>query len=324
MILVTGGAGYIGSHTVKHLMQAGYEVVILDNLSQGHREAVLSPHFVQADLSDQAQVQAVFKQYPIQAVVHFAASALVGESNTDPRKYFNNNTKNTLQLLDTMLDAGVKSFVFSSTCSVYGDPVYTPIDEEHPLGPINGYAESKLMSERILAWYESAYNLRSVRLRYFNACGADADGKLGESHDPETHLIPLTLQVAKGERECLNIYGTDYPTPDGTCLRDYIHVDDLADAHVKALQYLENQANSGTVLNVGTGRGYSVQEVVAACRKITGHAIPAKITERRPGDPSELVAKADKIRTVLGWEPKHSGLDNIIQTAWQWEQNRRF
>lgn len=324
MILVTGGAGYIGSHTVKHLLLAGHEVVILDNLSQGHREAVLSPHFVQADLSDTSAVEALFRNYPIQQVVHFAASALVGESNIDPKIYFNNNTKNTLQLLDIMLAAGVTSFVFSSTCSVYGNPQYTPIDEDHPQAPINGYAESKLMVERIISYYQRAYQLRSVILRYFNACGADMEGALGESHAPETHLIPLALQVASGSKPYLELFGTDYPTPDGTCLRDYIHVHDLADAHVRALHYLNKPDAPSIALNVGTGHGYSVKEVIQACRDITGHPIPVQERPRRAGDPSILVAKADRIQTTLGWEPHYSQLETIIQTAWRWEQNKRF
>ncbi len=324
MILVTGGAGYIGSHTVKELLRIGYEVVVLDNLSQGHREAVLTPHFEQVDLQDQKAIRSIFKKYSIDAVIHFAAFSIVGESNLLPHKYFNNNTKNTLQLLDTMIEFGVLKFVFSSTCSIYGNPEYVPLDEKHPIRPINAYAESKRMVESILEYYNNAYALKSVRLRYFNACGADLDGQIGESHDPETHLIPLALKVAKGEKPHLNIFGTDYPTPDGTCIRDYIHVTDLADAHIKALEYLKSASGESITLNLGTGSGYSVKEVIETCREVTGHPIPTIEITRREGDPSVLVAQSQLVKDKLNWIPKNSNLKTIIHSAWQWEVNRRF
>jgi UDP-glucose 4-epimerase len=324
MILVTGGAGYIGSHTVKELLKSGYEVVVLDNLSQGHPEAVLTPHFEQADLNNKEAVRELFKKYPIESVVHFAAFSVVGESNLFPHKYFNNNTKNTLQLLDIMVESGVLNFVFSSTCSIYGNPEYIPLDEKHPIQPINAYAESKRMVENILGYYDKAYALKSVRLRYFNACGADLEGQIGESHDPETHLIPLALKVAKGEKPHLSIFGTDYPTPDGTCIRDYIHVTDLADAHIKALEYLQSDSGESITLNLGTGTGYSVKEIIETCREITGHPIPTVEIARREGDPSVLVAQSQLVKDKLNWTPQLSGLKTIIQSAWQWETNKRF
>jgi len=324
MILVTGGAGYIGSHTVQELLRNGYEVVVLDNLCQGHREAVLTPHLEEVDLGDTPAVQRVFQTYPIEAVIHFAAFASVGESHHHPQLYFHNNVKNTLSLLDCMMAAKVGHFVFSSSCSVYGNPQYTPLDERHPLNPINAYAESKRMVERILAYYHTAYQLYSVSLRYFNACGADIDGRLGESHHPETHLIPLALNVATGKRTHIDIYGTDYPTPDGSCIRDYIHVTDLAGAHIQALRFLKQGEDGAFVFNLGTGSGYSVKEIIETCRAVTGHPIPVKEGPRRPGDPSILVAQADLTAQQLGWAPQHSDLNTIIQTAWHWERHKRF
>jgi UDP-glucose 4-epimerase len=313
-IMVVGGAGYIGSVTVEQLLKAGHEVVVFDSLLKGHREAVPEgAAFVHGDMANQADLTRAFEQYPVDAVMHFAALSLVGESVTHPSKYFINNVANGLKLLDTMLEFGVKKFVFSSTAAVYGEPTEWPIHEDFPHAPTNPYGESKLAFEKVLKWYEGAYGLRYATLRYFNAAGATE--RVGEDHEPETHLIPLVLQVAQGKRSHISMFGDDYPTPDGTCVRDYIHVIDLADAHIRALSILDTK--SGT-FNLGNGKGFSVKEVVEAARKVTGHAIPAQVAPRRPGDPAVLVASSDRIRQELGWNPQHADLESIIGDAWKW------
>jgi UDP-arabinose 4-epimerase len=316
-ILVTGGAGYIGSHTAKALASYGYEPVVLDNLSAGHEWAVRWGPFVQGDIGDQDLVRETISRYRIQAVIHFAANAYVGESMQQPRKYFDNNVKKALALLHTVLDSGVGQFVFSSTCATYGIPSQLPIDEEHPQAPVNPYGESKLFFERALRWYGQAHPLRSVCLRYFNAAGADPDGEIGECHDPETHLIPLAIRAAQGNHPPLQIFGHDYDTPDGTAIRDYIHVSDLAEAHVRALEHLDRGGES-TSVNLGTGNGHSILAVQRAIRRVSGLHVPAMRKDRRAGDPAVLIAKADKARTLLGWEPRFRDLESIVETAWRW------
>jgi UDP-glucose-4-epimerase GalE len=320
--LVTGGAGYIGSHTVVELERRGFRPIIFDNLSEGHCEAVLSGELEVGDLSDEGRLNEVFERYPVDGVIHFASLCYVGESVTDPRRYFEQNVGNGMTLLRTMLNHGVRQFVFSSSCATYGDPVRVPIDESHPQDPVSPYGETKYFLERILRSYAGAYNLRFVALRYFNAAGASRDGRLGESHDPETHLIPRILQVAKAGGT-VDVYGDDYPTDDGSCVRDYIHVEDLAAAHVAALEWLQDRPESA-YLNLGTGRGYSVKEVLAMAREVTGIQIQERIAPRRPGDPPALVADAQKAYRLLGWQPSCSDLRTIIETAWKWELNRRY
>jgi UDP-glucose-4-epimerase GalE len=317
VILVTGGAGYIGSHTCKALARAGCQPVVVDNLSRGFRHAVKWGPLEVLDLRDGVGLRALFGRYPIAAVVHFAAFAYVGESVRDPRLYFDNNVVATLSLLDAMLASNVRTIVFSSTCATYGDPVTLPIPETHPQAPINPYGDSKLFIEKVLRWYGSAEAMRWMALRYFNAAGADADGEIGEEHDPETHLVPLAIQAALGQRPGLEIFGTDYPTPDGTAIRDYVHVTDLADAHVRALRYLEAGGDSGAA-NLGTGRGYSVREVVQTVERVSGRPVPTAEVARRPGDPPALYAKADRARTLLGWQPQHSDIEAIVATAHAW------
>ena len=320
-VLVTGGAGYIGSHTAKGLARAGHETVVLDNFSTGHREAVKWGPFIEGDLGDKELLGKVFKDHRIEAVLHFAASLLVGESMTNPQKYFWNNVVNTLVLLDTMKARGVKYIVFSSSAATYGNPEKVPLTEDHPKNPVNPYGESKLCMERAIQWYGVAYGLRWTALRYFNAAGADLEGELGELHDPETHLIPLVVQAALGQRPSVDIYGTDYPTPDGTAIRDFIHVVDLADAHVRALEYLVAGGESAA-LNLGTGQGHSVREVVAGVGKLCNGRVPAHDAPRRAGDPAVLVADPSKARQLLGWRPQHSDLDAIIQSAWKWHSSK--
>lgn len=317
MILVTGGAGYIGSHTVKELISSGYEVVVLDNLSTGHREFVLTPHFVSGDIQDRNSLAMVFRSYPITAVMHFAALTSVPESVEDPARYYAVNLLGTWNVLEATRTHGVKLFVFSSSAAVYGDPQRIPIPEDHPTRPKNPYGRTKLMVEEMLADYAKAYGLRYVSLRYFNAAGSDPEGKIGEWHEPERHLIPIALEVALGKRPFLEIFGTDYETPDGTGVRDYIHVTDLARAHVLALQYLEGGGKS-QVYNLGIGRGYSVREVVEVCRRVTGREIPVRERPRRPGDPAILVADPTRAMRELGWEPKFTDLAPIVETAWRW------
>jgi len=316
-VLVTGGAGYIGAHCCKELKKHGFEPVTLDNLIYGHREHVKWGAFRQGDAGHIDHVRDCLTAYPIQAVIHFAAFAYVGESVSDPRKYYENNLKCTINLLAAMLDNRVKAMVFSSTCAVYGIPTSTPIDEKHGRSPINPYGRTKRMIEDILQDYDTAYGLKSICLRYFNAAGADPDAEIGEMHDPETHLIPLVLDAAAGKRAAIEIYGTDYPTPDGTCIRDYIHVTDLARAHVLGLQHLLNGGDSD-VFNLGQGSGYSVKEVIERAAHISGRDIPIVVGKRRPGDPPVLVASNQKALGRLGWKPEYTDLDGIIRTAWNW------
>ncbi len=321
-ILVVGGAGYIGSATVAHFLDAGHEVIVYDSLVTGYREAVPpDATFVQGDIGDAAALEAVFAHYRPQAVAHFAAFIAAGESMQQPGKYLRNNVAGTLTLLETMVRYGVLRLVFSSTAGVYASKD-SPLTEDDPTGPASVYAETKLMIERMLHWYREVYGLCYCALRYFNAAGAMLDGAgrplRGEAHEPETHLIPLTLQVALGQRPCLHLYGTDYPTPDGTCIRDYIHIEDLAAAHVLALDALD--ARGAAIYNLGNGRGYSNREVIEVARAVTGHPIPVIETERRPGDAPILVASAERIRRELGWQPRHPDLEDIIASAWAWHR----
>jgi UDP-glucose-4-epimerase GalE len=320
-VLVTGGAGYIGSHTAKALARAGFEPVVLDNLSNGHAWAVRWGPFVQGDLADRSLLADIFQSHQIGAVVHLAAHADVGESMSQPRKYFQNNVIHTLHLLDAMLDAGVRRLVFSSSCAVYGVPQTLPITEEHARKPISPYGESKLFVEKVLRWYRLAYSLQSVALRYFNAAGADAEGELGEVHVPETHILPLAIETALGQRPDFTIYGNDYPTADGTAIRDYIHVTDIADAHVRALEYLRS-GGASVALNLGTGAGSSVREVVAAVESVSGRRVNVRVSARRAGDPGELVAGCARAHAALGWQPCNSGLRTIVETAWRWHVSR--
>lgn len=324
MILVTGGAGYIGSHAVLALQQAGYEVLVLDNLSNGHRELVeqgLKVKLIVGDISDRPFLDQLFATHSIAAVMHFAAYIAVGESVADPGKYYRNNVVGTLTLLEAMVAASVKQLVFSSTCALYGNPKFIPLTEDHPQDPISPYASSKQMVERVLADFDTAYGLKSVRFRYFNAAGADPGGLLGEDHEPETHLIPLVLLAALGKHETISILGTDYPTADGTCVRDYIHVSDLAQAHVLGLQYLQNGGTSD-VFNLGNGSGFSVREVIEAAQKVTQREINVVERDRRAGDPPVLVGSSDKAQRVLGWQPQYADLNQILAHAWRWHQQR--
>jgi UDP-glucose 4-epimerase len=317
-VLVVGGAGYIGSHMVQILRADGHQVLVFDNLAGGYRDALLGAGLAHADLADRAALDDVFAGRRFDAVMHFASFIEVGESVRLPDKYYRNNLSNTLNLLDAMVAHGVKRFIFSSTAAIFGEPDYLPIDEHHPSRPLNPYGRSKAMVEQILADYERAFGLRSVCLRYFNAAGADPGGLLGERHEPETHLIPLVLQVAAGRRERIAVYGTDYPTPDGTCIRDYIHVVDLCSAHLLALHRLQDGCASDS-FNLGNGAGFSVQEVIDAARRISARPIAVLEAPRRAGDPARLVADSAKARALLGWVPRHADLDTIIGTAWRWE-----
>lgn len=322
-VLVTGGAGYIGSHTVRELARNGWQPIVMDNLSQGHREAVDGFRLEEGDLENSDFLNDLFSRYDFEAVIHFASRCYVGESMENPALYYEENLGNALRLLAAMLRHDVKCFILSSTCATYGEPQRVPIDESHPQDPVNPYGETKYFLERILKSYDRAYGLRSVPLRYFNAAGASITGELGESHDPETHLIPRVLQSLDGTDFTLEIYGDDYPTPDGTCIRDYIHVEDLASAHVKALDWLADGRPSEN-FNLGTGTGSSVLEVVRMVERKTGKKVPYRISPRRAGDPPVLVADAGRANKMLGWSPLRSGLDTIIETAWKWEQNRRY
>jgi len=318
-VLVTGGAGYIGSHTVKVLADRGVEVVVLDNLVTGHKEAVQRGSFYEGDIVDREKVRRIVERHRVSAVIHFAARSLVPESVARPDLYFYENTAKTNMFVSALIESGVRSIVFSSTAAVYGIPEAVPIPEDSDKKPINPYGLSKLMIEQSFPWLEQAYGIRWMALRYFNAAGASLEGEIGESHQPETHLIPLVLQTALRLRETFSIYGTDYRTPDGTCIRDYVHVMDLAEAHVLALEALESGVPS-RALNIGTGQGYSVREIVEAAERVTGMDIPVVEAPRRPGDPDVLVADPRAIREVLGWKPKYSDLDTIIRSAWNWHR----
>lgn len=319
-ILVLGGAGYIGSHTVYELIDAGRGVVIADNLETGHIEAVHpQAKFYQGDIRDRAFVDSVLEAEQIDGVIHFAANSLVGESMTDPLKYYDNNMNGTKVLLQSMVAHGVDKIVFSSTAATYGEPERVPILETDRTEPTNCYGETKLSMEKMFKWTARAHGLRYVSLRYFNACGAHVSGKIGEAHNPESHLIPLILQVPNGQREFISIFGDDYDTKDGTCIRDYIHVTDLAQAHILAMDYLMDGGESN-IFNLGNGVGFTVKEVIDTAREVTGHPIPAKVTPRRAGDPAQLIASSDKARTVLGWNPQHADLKEIIGSAWNWHK----
>lgn len=323
MILVTGGAGYIGSHTVKLLLEHGYEVLVYDSLEQGHPQAVTGGEFIQGDLLDQSlwtnrpTIYNIFRKYPISAVMHFAASASVPDSMRNPKKYFRNNIGGGLNLLNAMKWRVVDKIIFSSSAAVYGEPQHTPIEEDHPQSPTNPYGETKLMFEKILKWYDVAYGIKSISLRYFNAAGADPGGQIGEDHHPEEHLIPIVLQTALGQRENVKVFGTDWSTPDGTCLRDFVHVSDLAEAHLLALRSLEKGAPSNAY-NLGNGDGYSVLDVIRTAEDVVGRLIPRFLDARRPGDPARLVASSEKIKRELGWNPKYPDLHTIIGHAWRW------
>lgn len=321
-ILVTGGAGYIGSHVVKYLQDLGEDIIVVDNLKTGYKESIDVEHFYRTDIRDSDEVIRTIKKHKIDSVIHFAASSLVGESMYKPYEYYNNNVYGTLCLLEAMNVTGVNKIVFSSTAAVYGDPESTPIVEDSITEPTNPYGETKLAMEKMMKWFESAYGINYVSLRYFNAAGADKDGNIGEDHVPETHLIPLVLQVPLGKRDKIDIYGDDYDTADGTCIRDYIHVLDLAQAHYKALQWLRENSSS-EIFNLGNGNGYSVNEVIRTARKVTGHPIPAVVAPRRPGDPAILVASSKKAQDVLGWKPQYDSLETIIEDAWNWHRNNR-
>lgn len=318
-VLVVGGAGYIGSHMVKELVDAGYDVVCLDNFSTGHKDMTGEQRVIKGDLGDKEVLQNLFSTYKIHAVMHFAAFSLVGESVEQPLKYYRNNIGQTTELLNEMIRNNVNNFIFSSSAAVYGEPSEVPLSEDHPCKPTNPYGATKIAVEHLLESCSQAYGLKYTALRYFNAAGADPSAAIGERHDPETHLIPLVLKVATGQRELIKVFGTDYPTPDGTCIRDYVHVCDLTNAHLLALEALHEGAES-MVYNLGSSTGYSVKEVIDVARKVTGHVIPAVDSERRQGDPAVLIASSEKIKRALGWIPRYDDLTDIIQTAWAWHQ----
>ncbi len=316
-VLVTGGAGYIGSHAVAALLERGDQVVVVDNLYQGHRDAVLGGKFYEGDLRDGDFLAKVFQENDIDGVIHFAANSLVGESMKDPGKYYHNNVYGTLCLLEQMQKAGVSRIVFSSTAATYGEPERVPIDEYDRTLPTNAYGETKLSMEKMIRWFDVAHGIKFVSLRYFNAAGAHESGKIGEDHNPESHLVPLVLQVALGQREYISVFGDDYATEDGTCIRDYIHVSDLADAHILALERLR-QGGESAIYNLGSGNGYSVKQVIDVSREVTGHPIPAKVEARRAGDPAVLIASSERARKELGWSPKRDRLEAIVKSAWEW------
>lgn len=323
MILVCGGAGYIGSHVNKELHREGYDTVVFDNLIYGHREAVKWGAFIEGDLANVDDIEGIFQKYQIDAVCHFAAFAYVGESIEEPEKYYGNNVANTLNLLKVMKRHGCKKIVFSSTCATYGEPEHVPITEDMPQNPVNPYGASKLMVERILKDYEKSYGMNYIVLRYFNAAGADPDGEIGESHNPETHLIPLVLDTAGGGRRSVKVFGNDYDTRDGSCIRDYIHVHDLAKAHILALRHLESGKESGC-FNLGSERGISVFEVIESVKRITGRDITVEPVRRRPGDPGELVGSSERARMVLGWYPIYADIDEIVRHAWYWHEHKQY
>lgn len=319
-ILVTGGAGYIGSHCVEALTSHGIDVVVADNLSKGHREAVKNAKLYVGDINDAVFLNGLFEKESIEAVIHFAAFSLVGESVKEPGKYFNNNLGGSVCLLEAMRRHGVNYIVFSSTAATYGEPKITPITEEMETIPTNPYGESKLMVEKALKWFNNAYGIKYAALRYFNVAGASDSGDIGEDHDPETHIIPIVLKTALGKRDSVSIFGTDYPTTDGTCIRDYIHVCDLIDAHILALDYLKNGGVSGSY-NLGIGKGFSVMEIIEAAKKVTGINIKTNIAERREGDPAVLIASGDKAAEKFGWKPNHTDVTQIIDSAWKWHKS---
>jgi UDP-glucose 4-epimerase len=319
-IMVVGGAGYIGSHMVKDLLQANCKVITLDDFSTGHRDLLLGGKLIEGNLGDTALLNRIFSDHRIEVVMHFAAYSIVGESVKSPIGYYRNNVANTIELLDAMVQHNVKRFIFSSSAAVYGEPIEVPIREEHPLRPTNPYGTTKVAIEQMLSDFDSAYGLKYVSLRYFNAAGADASGKIGERHNPETHLIPLILKVAMGEHNSIKIFGTDYPTKDGTCIRDYIHVSDLTQAHFLAVEKLIAGGDSA-IYNLGNNRGYSVREVIEIAAKVTEKQIPAIVDGRRSGDPAVLIANSDKIRKELGWQSHFGDLETILRTAWLWHQN---
>lgn len=321
-VLVLGGAGYIGSHATYKLIESGYDVVVIDNLETGHRNAVCeSAKFYNGDIRDKEFLKTVFNKENIEGVIHFAANSLVGESMNDPLKYFNNNVHGTEILLSVMNEFNVKHIVFSSSAATYGEPKLIPITEETETKPTNPYGESKLIMEQMMKWCDKAYGIKYVALRYFNVAGAKESGIIGEDHNPETHLIPLVLQVPLGKRDAITIYGNDYDTEDGTCIRDYIHVEDLVDAHILALRYLLKN-NKSEVFNLGSNNGFSVKEIIEVARKVTGHKIPSILGPRRAGDPSKLVASSKKAREMLGWTPSKTSVEKIIEDAWNWHKNK--
>lgn len=320
-ILVLGGAGYIGSHTVYELIDKCGDVVIVDNLQTGHIQAVHSKaRFYEGDIKDRAFLDNLFKKEKIDAVIHFAANSLVGESMEKPLKYYDNNMYGTMVLLEAMVENKIDKIVFSSTAATYGEPENIPILESDRTEPTNTYGETKLSMEKMFKWVSKAYGMRYVSLRYFNACGAHVSGNIGEDHNPETHLIPIILQVPNGKREAVSIYGDDYDTKDGTCIRDYIHVTDLAQAHILAVEYLSRGGKSD-IFNLGNGVGFSVKEVIETARNVTGHPIPAAVSARRSGDPAQLIASSEKAKSILGWKPEHADLSDIIETAWKWHKS---
>ncbi|WP_271400420.1 UDP-glucose 4-epimerase GalE [Salinicoccus roseus] len=319
-ILITGGAGYIGSHTVRYFLEQNENIVVVDNLQSGHRRSVNLENFYQIDLRDKEALDKVFKRHDIEAVIHFAANSLVGESMKKPFEYYHNNVYGMMCLLAVMKNNNVKKIVFSSTAATYGEPKNIPILEEDETNPTNTYGETKLAMEKMMKWFEQGYGIKYVSLRYFNAAGAHKSGIIGEDHEPETHLIPLILQVALGKRDKIYIFGDDYSTEDGTCIRDYIHVMDLASAHYLSLQYLRSNCSSD-IFNLGNGNGFSVKEVIDVARQVTNHSIPSEVKKRRAGDPVVLIASAEKAKNVLGWKPKYDSLEKIISDAWKWHVN---
>ncbi|WP_374017693.1 UDP-glucose 4-epimerase GalE [Paenibacillus thiaminolyticus] len=318
-VLVTGGAGYIGSHTVAELLDRGEEVVVVDSLETGHADAVLGGMLHVGDIRDKAFLEGVFQQHKFDAVIHFAAYSLVGESMSNPAKYYDNNVHGTQVLLEVMQQFGVKRIVFSSTAATYGEPERTPIEETFATNPTNVYGETKLTMERMMRWFDQAHGIRYVSLRYFNAAGAHESGRIGEDHQPETHLVPIVLETALGKRSEIAVFGSDYPTHDGTCIRDYIHVSDLADAHLLAVDYLRKDGAS-EIFNLGSGNGFSVLEVIRTAERVTGLTIPTAMRDRRAGDPAVLIASAGKAKAVLGWQPKRDNMEKIIESAWRWHQ----
>lgn len=320
-IIVLGGAGYIGSHAVAELVNRGYNVVVVDNLKTGHKEAIHEKaKFYQGDIRDKDFLSSVFDRETVDGVMHFAASSLVGESMEEPLQYLNNNVYGTQILLEVMEQFGVKNIVFSSSAATYGEPEQVPIIESMPTNPESTYGDTKLIMEKMMKWCDKAYGMKYVALRYFNVAGAKSDGTIGEDHQPESHLVPIILQVALGQREKLAIYGDDYNTPDGTCIRDYVHVEDLIDAHIRSLEYLENGGESN-IFNLGSSKGFSVQEILGAARSVTEKTIPAEVVARRAGDPGILIASSDKAKEILAWEPKYTDIKDIIATAWKWHES---